>query len=306
MERKKAFGRHALAALDRVPVPMLVFDERNKRLALVNERFRQVFGCGPPELRDAAEWWREAVRPQGSGREGDTPLDAILALTLAERGGAGPARLLVRSGSGDDIPARMRTARCPGYILLTLEDHAGNGYGGPDRTICPATDPLTGFANRAAFLTGLEQGLSLAARHGHPLHLVAAGIDSLDSVAGKHGEDARDALLRHYSAIVRHTLRRSDVAGRMGMEEFAFLLPETHRSGALRLVERLRQALQEERFDYGGEPVHYSVDYALTGLRSEMPWQSPDKEQFVNLAGKALKKAREGKYSLAVAEHYQS
>jgi len=189
---------------------------------------------------------------------------------------------------------------------MTLEEMGSRDAKALDRRVCPSMDPQTGFANRAAFVTDLEHGLSLAARHGHPLFLVAAGIDSLEAIAGKFGEEARGALLRHYSAIVRHTLRRSDVAGRLGMEEFAFMLPETHRSGALRLVERLRQALQEKRFDFNGEPVHYSVDYALTGIRGEMPWQTPDKEQIVSLAGDALKQARKARHSLAVAEQYRS
>ncbi|MFZ5425638.1 MAG: sensor domain-containing diguanylate cyclase [Thermodesulfobacteriota bacterium] len=306
MEKNNSFAKHALTALNRVPVPLLAFDAKDKCVALANERFRHVFGYGPAELEDVEAWWREAVH----GGEGECELisllDAGLDQALAYNVESGPVRLMIKGRQGEVIPARMLVSRCDGLIIMTLEDHVWNGSSQRDRTACPARDPQTGFANRAAFLTDLEQGLSLAARHGHPLYLVAAGIDSLDAVAENHGEDARDALLRHYAAIVRHTLRRSDVAGRLGLEEFAFMLPETHRSGALRLVERLRQALQEERFDYGGEPVHYSVDYALTGLRSEMPWQTPDKEQLVNMAGNALKQAREAKHSLAVAEQYQS
>lgn len=120
-----------------------------------------------------------------------------------------------------------------------------------------ATDTLTGALSRRAFRDDAARALKLAARHDHPLSLVAFDLDNFKSVNDTHGHGVGDAVLARAVAAVRRELRDSDIVGRLGGEEFAVLLPHTGARAAVEVAERLRAAVAAERFRSGA--AHFSV-----------------------------------------------
>lgn len=102
------------------------------------------------------------------------------------------------------------------------------------------TDELTGLNNRRAFL---EQGthlLNQAMRFKHPTSLIMLDVDHFKRINDTYGHAIGDDALKSLAEILRRMVRKVDVVGRIGGEEFALILPETNMADAATFAERLR------------------------------------------------------------------
>jgi diguanylate cyclase (GGDEF)-like protein len=102
-----------------------------------------------------------------------------------------------------------------------------------------ATDPLTGVANRRAWEAEAERNLARATRTGEPLTFAILDLDDFKEVNDRHGHGAGDALLRDLTAGWGARLRRADLLGRYGGDEFVLCLPATDEQGAWEILEQL-------------------------------------------------------------------
>lgn len=107
------------------------------------------------------------------------------------------------------------------------------------------TDFLTGMANRRHFMERAEEELARAVRHDRPMSLLVLDIDLFKRVNDTYGHQVGDTAIRAIAERCRQALRKADMIGRIGGEEFAILLPETAGDGARVMAERLRQAIAE-------------------------------------------------------------
>jgi diguanylate cyclase (GGDEF)-like protein/PAS domain S-box-containing protein len=107
------------------------------------------------------------------------------------------------------------------------------------------TDPLTGLANRRHFLSQVERELDRFKRHAQPAALLMLDLDHFKQVNDTYGHALGDAVLKHFAVISSQVLRKIDLLGRLGGEEFAVLLPDTTLIGAYPLAERLRGIIME-------------------------------------------------------------
>lgn len=108
------------------------------------------------------------------------------------------------------------------------------------------TDALTGLANHRVFQERLELEVRRARRHGRALSLVVGDIDEFKHVNDSYGHQVGDRVLAVAARQLAAVARASDLAARIGGEEFALILPETDGMGALALAERLRTRLEDE------------------------------------------------------------
>ncbi|MDR0564870.1 MAG: diguanylate cyclase [Azoarcus sp.] len=131
------------------------------------------------------------------------------------------------------------------------------------------TDSLTGASNRRHFFDQLEAELSRQRRHGGLASLLMTDLDFFKLVNDKYGHAAGDAVLSHFVRIVRQTVRRSDVIGRLGGEEFAILLPGDGTSGGRELAERLRRTFEENPTTIGGRTIPCTVSIGISDLRTD-------------------------------------
>ena len=104
-------------------------------------------------------------------------------------------------------------------------------------------DALTGLLNRRAFLEALERERRRATRDSTTMALVVLDVDRFKQVNDQFGHAAGDAALQAVGAILRESCRVTDVAARIGGEEFALALPSTDLVGARGLAEKLRSAM---------------------------------------------------------------
>jgi diguanylate cyclase (GGDEF)-like protein/PAS domain S-box-containing protein len=131
------------------------------------------------------------------------------------------------------------------------------------------TDSLTGASNRRHFLDQLDAELSRQRRHGGAASLLMTDLDFFKHINDEHGHAAGDAVLSHYVHTVRQTVRRSDIIGRLGGEEFAILLPGVGISGARELAERLRSIFERTPAKVGNILIPATVSIGISDLRVE-------------------------------------
>jgi diguanylate cyclase (GGDEF)-like protein len=148
--------------------------------------------------------------------------------------------LSIRLANGGVIQFRCKTLPDGGRLLTygnisELADQAET----LERLAC--VDGLTGLNNRRHFLTLAEGEWSRFQRYGRPLALLMVDIDFFKSVNDTYGHDAGDAVIKAVADILQKRKRTSDIAGRLGGEEFALLLPEATSDSAVVAGERLRQ-----------------------------------------------------------------
>lgn len=104
------------------------------------------------------------------------------------------------------------------------------------------TDSLTGVYSRRHFIEASDDLIRLMKRNRRPLALMMADLDHFKRINDALGHHAGDQALVAFAATCREIIRRSDLLGRVGGEEFAIVLPETALPQALELAERLREA----------------------------------------------------------------
>lgn len=106
-------------------------------------------------------------------------------------------------------------------------------------------DGLSGLFNRAHWESLVQLEFERCRRSGQPAALVLADLDHFKRVNDLHGHAAGDTAIRRFAATLRQQLRRTDVPGRYGGEEFGMLLPDTPAAAARDVIERLRRSLHD-------------------------------------------------------------
>ncbi len=106
------------------------------------------------------------------------------------------------------------------------------------------TDQLTGLCNRRSIQEQLCKALESSRRYGHPLALIMFDVDHFKQINDSLGHHVGDLALREVSRITREVIRRSDVLGRWGGEEFLLICHETGRQGGVELAERIRHGVE--------------------------------------------------------------
>jgi diguanylate cyclase (GGDEF)-like protein len=131
------------------------------------------------------------------------------------------------------------------------------------------TDELTGFANRRHFLTQLDMEIRRATRYPQPLSLAIFDLDHFKSVNDTHGHAAGDAVLRGIATSVQATFRETDMAGWLGGEEFAILMPATDQAGAVAVCDRLRLAVARSMVPIGSATIAVTISIGIGAQRPD-------------------------------------
>ena len=150
-------------------------------------------------------------------------------------------------------------------------------------------DALTGLRNRRAFLLEAEHELSRALRYPCETGVLVADLDHFKRINDQYGHPAGDAVLRHFAALLKAQLRDSDIAARLGGEEFIVLLPGTGAAGAAAVGEKIRRAIEAAPVSFQNQPIAVT---ASLGVSSLLAGQSSSIEALYGLADQALYAAK--------------
>ena len=148
-------------------------------------------------------------------------------------------------------------------------------------------DQLTGLLHHQAFVRELELELARASRYGHGVSLVFLDLDRFKEINDTLGHPAGDRVLQRLGAVLRESLRGSDLAGRMGGDEFAAYLVESDEEAGGRLVGRLNDRV-DELISAEELPVHCSFSAGI----AHFPDEAADADALFRLADRRLYEAK--------------
>ena len=120
-------------------------------------------------------------------------------------------------------------------------------------------DALTGLANRRSVHRDLQLLIHFSRRAGTPLSVITFDIDLFKQVNDDAGHEAGDQVLASIGQALSGWLRISDLAARVGGEEFLVVLPDTNLDGAQVTAERLRRGIEALRWDDPGRHITVSL-----------------------------------------------
>ncbi len=114
-------------------------------------------------------------------------------------------------------------------------------------------DPLTNIYNRRKFYNFLEDEIERSKRYKRPLSLIMFDIDYFKKVNDTYGHNVGDRVLIMIADIVAANIRRIDVFGRLGGEEFGILVSDTAIEGSKALAEKVKGKIESHNFDVAGK-----------------------------------------------------
>lgn len=142
-------------------------------------------------------------------------------------------------------------------------------------------DELTGLHNRRHFYQAVQNELGKALASKEPLSLMLMDLDGLKLVNDEYGHGVGDVVLANLGkVIVKHT-RGSDVAARVGGDEFGVVMPATDKRGAFALARRLWEELEQvPMYEQDGHRVMVTVSIGVSGY----PWGGEDLDELLQWA----------------------
>ncbi|MEW6581730.1 MAG: diguanylate cyclase [Actinomycetota bacterium] len=263
---------------DNAPVGIFQTDPAG-RCEFVNDRWAEIAGVPRSEARGR---WADVLHPDDRER-----VLADWRTTIATGvGSSSEHRLRGRDGAPDvwvirqTVALRDEQGRVTGFIGTVTDVTAHREAHEQART-----DALTGLPNRRAFLEELDREVTRRRRHGRPLALVLMDLDNFKRVNDLHGHPVGDRVLCETARRLGAVVRAGETLGRLGGEEFAWLLPDTTSAGARDAAERGRRAVAGAAFPVAGAQT------VSAGL-SVLTHGDDDAEDLLRRADEALYRAK--------------
>ncbi len=125
------------------------------------------------------------------------------------------------------------------------------------------TDVLTGLANRARFKDFFDREKQRSQREQQPLSLLVIDLDYFKEVNDRFGHEAGDAALIYVANLLSRRLRATDLACRLGGEEFGVILVDTPSDRAMQIAEDLRHTLEHAAFPNDGHPISLTMSVGV-------------------------------------------
>jgi diguanylate cyclase (GGDEF)-like protein len=162
------------------------------------------------------------------------------------------------------------------------------------------TDMLTSLLNRRSIMELLDMEIARTLRHGPPLTIVILDLDHFKRINDTWGHPTGDRVLKEAARVLSSSIRKCDMVGRFGGEEFMIMLPDTTLAGAATLIERCRAILAETTIlADNGDTIHISASFGLASNENRL---SLSTETMIKLADEALYRAKaEGRNRLELA-----
>jgi diguanylate cyclase (GGDEF)-like protein len=146
-------------------------------------------------------------------------------------------------------------------------------------------DNGTQIFNKKYLTESLETEFRFAKLYERPLSLIYYDLDHFKKVNDTHGHSVGDFILKESAAITSSTIRKNDIFGRVGGEEFCIVLPDTELKVACDLAERIRKAIESYVFRYSDDlELNQTISMGVAAFNTSMQ----DYDQLLDAADKKL------------------
>ena len=225
--------------------------------------------------------------------DSDAAFDRLLAgtapVTSESTGQSAPA-MFARAGQASWMAVPLRTRGEAVGVVFVAADRAG-AYGETHREVAAVlagqgmtayenarlfttveqlalTDGLTGLFNRRHFFQLADREIATARRRDSPLTAVMLDIDHFKKINDGHGHPVGDEVIVAVANRLNATVRKTDLVGRYGGEEFVIFLPDTGHEGANILAERIRTALADRPIDTEAGPLTVTASIGMAAYEA--------------------------------------
>jgi diguanylate cyclase (GGDEF)-like protein len=162
------------------------------------------------------------------------------------------------------------------------------------------TDPLTNLPNRRAFFEFGHLEIEGFKRYGHDLTLIMLDIDHFKNINDTYGHAVGDEVLKNIALLLQETTRSSDLAARVGGEEFAILLSHTTIQEGEIIAEKLRERMQALTIKINNLEITFTASFGVAKYTQDCQSQTVD--ALLANADKALYQAKKGGRNRVVVE----
>lgn len=150
-------------------------------------------------------------------------------------------------------------------------------------------DALTGLLNRRSILAIAHREFESSMRHQFGFSVLMLDIDNFKFINDNYGHEVGDITLKQTATTCLELLRKTDYLGRIGGEEFLFVLPHTQQTEALNLAERIRQAIKDAFMQQQGPVNEVTVSI---GVSEKTGFEPTTLDEIIHQADKALYEAK--------------
>jgi diguanylate cyclase (GGDEF)-like protein len=276
------------AALNEVRYGVVLLD-RTLHALFINRAFHEMWALPPPPpgttytFRDLMEHGQQTAAYQVSPEDMRRYVEQRILLVQA--GTQPPMQLPLADG-------RTLSFECialpDGGRMLTYTDVTDHVHAMEQLRELATVDDLTKLLNRRQFLASLDAEYRRSVRSNADLSVLMIDADNFKQINDRHGHAAGDTVLRALAERCCSVLRKSDVVGRVGGEEFAAALAETDLQAGFETAERLRRLIERHPVELGGSPIPVTVSLGVAAREGKVV----QPQELLKLADRALYEAK--------------
>jgi len=159
-------------------------------------------------------------------------------------------------------------------------------------------DGLTGVNNRRSLLEFLDREVSRARRHGRNLSVIFVDLDNFKEINDTYGHLAGDLVLKQVARAFQDRIRREELVGRYGGDEFVVVIPESREEDVQRFAEIIKERVDSQAVEFDRQRIHVTVSVGIASLTSDIE----SAEDLLARADKRLFDAKRSGKNRVVAE----
>ncbi|MDD2101140.1 GGDEF domain-containing protein [Pseudomonas putida] len=265
-EREQLFS----TLLVSVNAVLWAFNWETRQVLYVSPAYERIFGRSADLLLADYNQWRDSIYPDDLEYAERSLADVLVKGAVEDR----EYRIMTADGqlrwlSDKCFINRQAEPGQPVIIVGIAEDITDKKQLESELQRLATTDALTSSSNRRHFFEGAEQEFEQARQQGTPLSFLMLDIDDFKVINDTYGHQEGDNVLQHIADSGRAALRRGDLFGRIGGEEFAAVFPGCTPQMALQVAERVQREIQSLSFNHDGQTFGITVSQGLTSLTAE-------------------------------------
>lgn len=265
-EREQLFS----ALLASVNSVLWAFDWQAQRMVYVSPAYERIFGRSAALVLADYNEWRNCIYPDDLDYAQSTLQEVLERGAIEQR----EYRILRADGevrwlSDKCFVSQHSDAGLPLMIVGIAEDITDKKHLETELHRLATTDVLTQSSNRRYFFDSAEQAFRDCKATSTPLAFLLLDVDDFKKINDVYGHQVGDVVLQRIAQSGAGALRRGDLFGRIGGEEFAVLLPGCDENMARQIGERLQREVQRLRFNEAEHFFSVTISQGLTLLQPD-------------------------------------
>ena len=258
------------ALLASVNAVLWAFNWETRQMLYVSPAYERIFGRSTDLLLADYNQWRDSIYPDDLAYAERSMAQVLSDGAVEDR----EYRIIAADGqvrwlSDKCFINRLAEPGQPMIIVGIAEDITAKKHLETELQRLATTDGLTQSSNRRHFFDCAHREFEQARKQGEPLAFLLLDIDDFKVINDTYGHQVGDSVLRRIAESGRGSLRRADVFGRIGGEEFAAVFPGCAPDMALQVAERLQREIQRLSFCHDDQTFGITISQGLTSLTAE-------------------------------------